>query len=147
MKKWGYKWMRGTILPGGRVSRQSQRVHMRGGCKHFLFIYLIFFDILNHHFEKYVIVIVIVNIPKFFLKNWIFANFSRKFTVFMFRHALWRHNYVTPWQIVLIYIFLSGQFTYGSRLKCGMLWFVISLVWATYEQKLFYFILFVYICG
>ena len=36
----------GTTLPGGRVSRQSQRV--RGGCNLFHF-----FDILSRHFGKY----------------------------------------------------------------------------------------------
>ena len=36
----------GTTLPGGRVSRQNQRV--RNGCNLFHFL-----DILSRHFEKY----------------------------------------------------------------------------------------------
>ena len=37
-------------------------------------------------------------------KFWIFTYFSRKIAIFKFHHALWRHNCVMPWPIVLIMV-------------------------------------------
>ena len=44
-----------------------------------------------------------------FWNFWIFAYFSRKIAIFKFRHALWRHNYVTPWPIVLILVCMDSK--------------------------------------
>ena len=104
----------GTTLPGGRVSRQSQRV--RGW-------FLIFFDILSRHFEKYLHTMKLkltehVWIVIFLLYKQktgeipVFSFFYSK--IFRFRHALWRHNYVAPWLIVLILVCMDRRDQYIS---------------------------------
>ena len=127
MKKIG-----GTTLPGGRVSRQSQR----GGVD-------ATFSVLRkqkiRHFEKYLhtmmlkltehveITISLLYMQKkngeilifrtFIVKFSIFAYFRQKSqfsSIFRSGMSLWRHNYVTPWLIVLILVRMDREGPYLS---------------------------------
>ena len=106
-------------LTRDRPSRQSQRV--RGGCCD-----LFSLKTLICHFEKYLHTMMLkltehVGITIFLLYKqktrwnsdiqnfyseiwicWIFAYFPQKIAIFRSGMFLWRHNYVTPWPIVLI---------------------------------------------
>ena len=119
-----------TTLPGGRVSRQSQRV--RGVDATFFS----FKKTLIRHFEKYLHTMILkltehVGITTFLLyiciskkpgeilifrtfiaKFWIFAYFSQKIAIFRYGIFLWRHNYVTPWLIVLILVCMNREGPY-----------------------------------
>ena len=104
----------GITLPGGRVSRQSQRV--RGECKLFQFLgkcqtnvcILCSWNLqkmfeLTFHFFTSKTPGEISTFRTFIATFWIFAYFSRQIFNFQIRHDLWRVNYVTPWLIVLIF--------------------------------------------
>ena len=45
-------------------------------------------------------------------KFWIFAYFLQKITIFRSGLFLWRHNYVTPWPIVLILVCMNREGQY-----------------------------------
>ena len=138
MRSFCWQQNRGTTLPGGRVSRQRQR--MIGWLQPFQFL-----EILSRQFEKYVRIMklkltehVWIIIPfwisktpgkipifrTFIAKFWIFwiiVYFSGKSSIFGFRHALWHHNYVTSWPIVLILVCLDrgGQYPFiDTKTKC-----------------------------
>ena len=118
-------------LPGGRVSRQSQRV--RGSCCN-LFS---FKKTLIRQFEKCLhtmmlkltehvgITIFLLykqkirwnsDIQNFYSEILIFLNvrlyFSQKIAIFRSGMRLWRHNYVTPWPIELILVCIDREGPY-----------------------------------
>ena len=51
----------------------------------------------------------------FIAKFWMFAYFTQKSqfsSIFKFGMSLWRHNYVTPWPIVLILVCMDRKGPY-----------------------------------
>ena len=48
----------------------------------------------------------------FIAKFWIFAYFTQNIAIFRSGMFLWRHNYVTPWPIVLILVCMSREGPY-----------------------------------
>ena len=48
----------------------------------------------------------------FIAKFWIFAYFSQKNAILRSGMFLWRHNYITPWPIVLILVCMSREGPY-----------------------------------
>ena len=52
------------------------------------------------------------DIQNFYSEIWIFAYFSQKIAIFRSSIFLWRHNYVTPWPIVLILVCMNREGPY-----------------------------------
>ena len=123
MRSFSWKKIGGTTLPGGRVSRQSQRV---GGLMQPL-------KTLIRHFEKYLHTMMLnlqnmLELPSsfwiskqpgeilvfrtFIAKFWIFAYFMQNIAIFGSGMFLWCHNYVTLWPIVLILVCMSREGPY-----------------------------------
>ena len=127
MRSFSWKKLGVSTLPGGRVSRQSQRV--KG------------VDATFFSFKKTVVAFLknicilwcwnlqnrlelpfpfciskkpgeILIFRTFIAKFWIFANFTQKIAIFRSGMFLWRHNYVTPWPIVLILVCMNKEGPY-----------------------------------
>ena len=54
----------------------------------------------------------ILKFRTFIVKFWIFAYFTQNIAIFRSGMFLWRHNYVTPWPIVLILVCMTREGQY-----------------------------------
>ena len=131
MRSCSWKKIGDTTLPGGRVSRQSQRV---GGVDA---TFSVFRKQKIRHFEKYLPTMMLKltehvgitisllykqktrwnsDIQNFYTEIFEFSPILRKKSQFssIFRSgvSLWPHNYVTPWPIVLILVCMDRKGPY-----------------------------------
>ena len=107
----------GTTLPGGRVSRQSQKV--RGWLQPFSFFFWYFkspfWKIYAYYDAETYRTCLNCRFPSVYAKK---PGFSpvlyEKIAIFRFRNFLWRHNYLTPCLSVLILVCVARGVQYLS---------------------------------
>ena len=151
-KNWGYQ------LTRGRVSRQSQRVRrwmqpfqLKKKKKKKK-------KTLIRHSEKYLHTMMlkltehvditiflsykqkpdeILIFRTFIAKFWIFVYFSQNIAIFRSGMFLWRHNYVTPWPIVLILVCLNREGPYlPIDTKINFIGGLVRIIWGVATNPL-----------
>ena len=119
-----------TTLPRGRVSRQSQRVWGVNATvsvlrKHYFAIlknicilwcwnlqYMLELPLSCCISKKPSAILIFRTFTAKFWIFWIFAYFTQNIAIFRSGIVSWRHNYVTPWPIVLILVCMSREGPY-----------------------------------